>query len=122
MHHPREKIRNIVGRGQGVPDPDAPNDPNSVQFWCRRKGKINETETVEQSTTVQMHGRATTQLVESVTSGALGEITPGFHGLPVQGVGAPDTQATLALADQLGNQGAWLVAVRSTPNLENEPP
>eukprot|EP00435_Cladocopium_sp_Y103_P032601 s4001_g8.t1 len=40
----RKKIDSILRRGDGLPDPDAPDCPESVRFWCWTSGKYQEKE------------------------------------------------------------------------------
>ena len=41
---PASKIKGIVLRGGGVPDADAPQDPELTQFWCQTKKMQREEE------------------------------------------------------------------------------
>ncbi len=42
--HPRVKIDSIISRSTPHPDPDAPEDPESVRFWCRTGATHHERE------------------------------------------------------------------------------
>lgn len=40
----RNKIDNLIAKSTPHPDPDAPEDPESVRFWCRVGGTFSERE------------------------------------------------------------------------------
>ena len=60
MNDLRTKIDNILKRGDAVPDPDAPSDPESTRFWCTVGGKYFDREqtTVEGSASVALRPTA----------------------------------------------------------------
>ena len=60
MNDLRTKIDNISKRGDAVPDPDAPSDPESTRFWCTVGGKYTDREqtTVEGSASVAVRPTA----------------------------------------------------------------
>lgn len=63
----RKKIESIIRKGQGEADVDAPDDPESVQFWVTRKAKYNQTATLNQSQQMRLNGKASTAFVDGMT-------------------------------------------------------
>ena len=89
----RKKVESIIRRGEGVKDPDAPDDPESVGFWVTRKAKFNDRVKVKQSQHLHLHGRATDGFISDVSGGlSLGDGS----------CGANPTDALLALSKTLG--------------------
>lgn len=97
--HPLKKVESIIRRGEGIKDPDAPDDPESVGFWVTRKAKFNDKVRVKQSQHLHMSGRATEGFINDVSSG----VTPSMS-TPALGDTNP-TDALLALQKQLAGQG-----------------
>eukprot|EP00438_Fugacium_kawagutii_P002784 Skav221636 [mRNA] locus=scaffold7171:8611:12033:+ [translate_table: standard] len=96
----RTKIQSIVRRGDGIPDADCPDDPESVQFWVTRKAKYNETATLTQSQQMKLKGKATGAFIGGLSS----KVAPNhvIH-IPALGklAGAPGTDELLATSDSL---------------------
>ena len=92
-------MESIIRRGEGIKDPDAPDDPESVGFWVTRKAKFNDKVRVKQSQHLHMSGRATEGFINDVSSG----VTPSMS-TPALGDTNP-TDALLALQKQLAGQG-----------------
>ena len=79
----RTKIAAVTAKG-GLPDPDAPNDFESMRFWCTKKlvKTARDTSTVKASVAARVQGQAAL----SVLCSSVGRST----------VAVPDTQALLA--------------------------
>ena len=63
---PVEKIRGIVNRGGGIPDPDAPTVAALVQYWCTTSRTQTEEEAVRQ--------KAETEIAAKTTASGLGSL------------------------------------------------
>ena len=61
-------MESIIRRGNGVQDPDAPDDPESVGFWVTRKAKFNDRVKVKQSQHLHLSGQATEGFISDVTA------------------------------------------------------
>jgi len=68
-HCPRAKIDAIVRRGDGIPDEDAPLDPESVRFWAFTTGHYKELEKVSLSGTAKTNVKPTVDGVTSLLDG-----------------------------------------------------
>ena len=58
LPHLRRKIDSIITKSTPHPDPDAPDDPESVRFWVSAGGSYNETDKTSVSATA--HARVDT--------------------------------------------------------------
>lgn len=100
----RRKIESIIRKGEGEADVDAPDDPESVQFWVTRKAKYNQTATLNQSQQMRLNGKATSSFVDGMTKPI---VPPSVGTLPKPGraraASMPDTdemlKASAALQD-----------------------
>lgn len=59
---PLEKIRAIVARGNGVPDPDCPGIPSLMRFWVSTSTKEIDTEEIKQQSNVRLQADASSTL------------------------------------------------------------
>lgn len=69
---PLEKIKGVISRGGGVPDPDAPHVPVLTQFWVQTSRTLTEEEAIRM--------KAETQLKAQTTSGGIGALMQGALG------------------------------------------
>ena len=67
--HLRKKIESIIRRGNGIPDPDCPDDPESMQFWCFTKSKFTDKCKVTKRQQLDMGGQANQDFVDSLMDG-----------------------------------------------------
>lgn len=109
-------MESIIRRGNGVVDPDAPDDPESVAFWVTRKAKFNDRVKVKQSQHLHLSGRATEGFINDVTS----EVGP----TTVAGAATSPTDTLLALSKNLANTapapeggGPYKFRICCVPNL-----
>lgn len=82
-------------------DEDAPDDPESVMFWCKDKASVAETQSVSQTASMSMEGEVNPNFITDITAG-LG--TPSATSLPSFS-GAPGTDALLATSKSLLEAG-----------------
>ena len=75
---PRKKIDAILRRGDSVPDPDVPDDLESIRFWCFTSGKYTDREKVKVTGSTKANVRTTAEGVGSLVNGVEipGSITP----------------------------------------------
>lgn len=64
----RVKIDNIIARGTPHPDPDAPEDPESVRFWCNCGGMASETENTKVHAAAETNVQANGEFLGSLVS------------------------------------------------------
>ena len=69
---PMEKIRGVVARGRGVPDPDAPTVPALTQFWCY----VSRTHTQEESTRQTSQTQIAAQTTPEGVGAMMGSVMP----------------------------------------------
>ena len=62
----RQKIEGIIRRGHGQCDPDAPHDPESVLFWCHKKGEVTNLAKVSKSQQLHTRGAASEAFVDEM--------------------------------------------------------
>lgn len=81
----------IVRRGDGIPDPDAPTDPESVRFWAFTSGSYVEREKLSvsgsASVNVQPNANAISSLMDlsgAGMPGACGAISPNPSAVSLQ--------------------------------------
>lgn len=67
---PIEKIRAIVARGNGVPDPDCPGIASLTRFWVSTSTKEIDTDEVKMESSVRMQADASSTLAAIVPSAA----------------------------------------------------
>lgn len=99
---PMEKVRAIVARGQGVPDPDCPEVASLTRFWVCTSTVMIDKEETKQEQTVRVRGDAS-NAIESVlpTSGTGGSSSA---------LGADNMQAIL---QQLGNSQGQIYLIKT---------
>ena len=68
---PMEKIRGIVARGGGVPDPDAPTVPALTQYWCYVSRTHTEEESVRQTAEIQVAAQTTSEGIGAMMGSTL---------------------------------------------------
>ena len=56
---PIEKVKGIIARGGGVPDPDAPTVPSLTQFWVYTSQTRTDEESLRQRTETQVAAQTT---------------------------------------------------------------
>jgi len=66
-----EKIRGIVARGGGVPDPDAPTVPALTQYWCYVSRTHTEEESVRQTAETQVAAQTTSEGIGAMMGSTL---------------------------------------------------
>ena len=64
---PRQKIENLVKKG-GVPDEDAPDDPESTRFWCHTGSKFTDREKMSLTQESVANVRTTSASMEALLS------------------------------------------------------
>ena len=73
---PRLKIDSIITRGTPVPDPDCPEDAESVRFWCTAGGNFSEKERTKiqakASATIETNGENLAAMVGAPDLGGPG--------------------------------------------------
>ena len=101
---PIEKVRAIVARGQGVPDPDCPEVPSLTRFWvCTSTVMIDQEET-KQEQTLRVRGDAS-NAIESVLP------TAGLHAAS-SSLGADNMQTIL---QQIGTSQGQIYSKNAPP-------
>lgn len=63
---PMEKVKGIIARGGGIPDPDAPQVPALTQYWVQGSRVQTEEEEVRQ--------RATTEIAAETSAAGIGAL------------------------------------------------
>ena len=89
---PMEKIRAVVSRGNGHPDPDCPGIASLTRFWVSTSTTQVDTDTTKQESTVRLQADAASTLNASfglppvssaaMSSGGVQEILNGLTGAP----------------------------------------
>ena len=94
---PLEKIRAIVAKGQGVPDPDCPNLPSLTRFWVSTSTKeIDFDETRQQGSVT----------IQASAAGALDAVMDPFASNASASLGADGMQSILSGLGTTPNEGA----------------
>ena len=100
---PRTKIDSLVRRG-GEPDPDCPDDPESMRFWASVGGSYNDTDT----TTIAMNSEG------GVAAGAATMESMLGGGMEVGAPPASSGPSLQALVGVMGNAPASTPAPAAT--------
>ena len=101
---PRCKIDSLVRRG-GEPDPDCPDDPESMRFWASVGGSYNDTDT----TTVAMNSEG------GVAAGAATMESMLGGGMDVSAPSSSSGPSLQALVGVMGSAPAASTAPAATP-------
>ena len=90
----RQKIESIIRRGHAECDPDAPDDAESVLFWCNKKGEVTNVAQVTKTQTLKVQGRPSEAFANEMASQS---VTPAA----VLALGLGDASASKVTADAL---------------------
>ena len=93
----RRKIENIIRKGNGVADPDAPDDPESVLFWVHAKARLDDKSRLEASASLDMRGPASAAFVDDL----MAPVSGTRPALSAHASGIPGTDAMLEASRQL---------------------
>ena len=91
---PIEKIRAIVARGNGVPDPDCPGIASLTRFWVSTSTKEIETDEIKQQSNVRLQADASSTLAASSATSSTSQRAIGADGMQqiLQSLQPPTTE------------------------------
>ena len=104
---PAVKIQGIIARGGGVPDPDAPNSPELVQFWCSTKKSKTDEEASRQ--------RSETHIAAETTPEGIGALMRG-PAAPIGSAAVSQQQLDAILASTRPPEAASGLRVQISPH------